>query len=156
MVSRSSYGRSREPRQALGYIETSELFATASRLMALERDLAELQPRLALKPVRLANQTLTVTASSAGVAARLRQFEPSLLAGLRARGWLVNKVRFRAATRFDAPPAVAPRAKDAVSASSLAALERLAQEQRDGDGLKQALAAFVARHRGYGNAPGRR
>lgn len=133
----------------MGYIATSELFATAERLLALERDLTELQPRLALKPVKLASQTLTVSAASAGVAARLRQFEPSLLAGLRAKGWLVNKVKFRAATRFDGPPVVVPRKKDVVSAKALGALEALAGEQRDGDALKQVLAEFVARHRGY-------
>ena len=149
MVSRSPTRRARGPRPALGYIATSELYATAERLLALERDLAELQPRLALKPVKLASQALTVTAASAGVAARLRQFEPSLLAGLRAKGWLINKVRFRAATRFDGPPVIAPREKDVVSARSLGALEAFAQEQRDGDGLKQVLAEFVARHRGY-------
>ncbi len=153
MVSRSPIGKNRGPRQALGYIATSELFATAERLMALERDLAELQPQLALKPVRLANQALTVTAASAGVAARLRQFEPSLLAGLRAKGWLVNKVRFRATTRFDTPTAVVPREKDAVSAKSLGALETLALEQPDDAGLKQALAEFVARHRAYAGRP---
>lgn len=154
MVSRTPRDRSRETRQALRFIAGSELFATAEQLLALEADLRRLQPRLDLRPIKLENQVLLVTAPSAGVASRLRQVEPSLLAGLRARGWLVGRVRFRAATVFDPPPPPPRPPKARVSDRTLADLERLRLEQQSpGLGatpLGQALEEFIRRQKGYG------
>ena len=128
--------------------------------MALEQDLKQIQPSLRLKPIKLDRQVLLVTAPSAAVGARLRQFEPSLLAGLRARGWLVNRLRFRAqmaagdlAAQARARQAGAPRVKAAIGPASLEALERLHHEtvERDGehDPLALALARFIERQRSY-------
>jgi hypothetical protein len=158
MVSRTPKDRSRDARQALRYIAGSALFATAEQLLALEADLLRLQPRLKLKPIKLENQVLLVTAPSAGVASRLRQFEPSLLAGLRARGWLVGRVRFRAATVFDPPPPAPRPQKARVSDRTLADLEQLRVEQLDpaagATPLGQAIAEFIRRQQGY-DATGR-
>ena len=108
----------------------------------------QIQPRLALKPLKLANQILVVTAGSPAVAARLRQFEPSLVDGLRARGWLVGRIRFRPIAVHDVAPAPPPRIKEPVSDAVLAGIEGL-----DGSGmnpeLQAAMAAFVRRQRGY-------
>ena len=92
-----------------------------------------------------------VTAGSPAVAARLRQFEPSLIQGLRARGWLVGRIRFRPIAIHDAPPPPPARIKEPVSAAvvdRIAALEgaEMAPE------LRAALATFVRRQRGYRNA----
>ena len=65
--------RQRDPQPALGYLKGSE------RLAALDRDLAALQPGLPLVALKLDRQVLVVTAGSAAVAARLRQFEPRLI-----------------------------------------------------------------------------
>ena len=149
-----------DPRPALDYIRASSLFELAQRMMALEQDLEQIQPSLKLKPVKLDKQVLIVTAPSAAVGARLRQFEPSLLAGLRARGWLVNRLRFRAqmaaaglAAQAAARTAAPPRVKPAIGRHSLAALEKLHRETvaREGENapLARALAAFIERQRGY-------
>lgn len=165
-----------DPRPALDYIRRSSLFELAQRMMALETDLLQIQPSLKLKPVKLDRQVLIVTAPSAAVGARLRQFEPSLLAGLRARGWLVNRLRFRAqmaaapattaATRTGGPgrPGAgagqagagqpgAARVKPPIGRGSIAALERLYRDTvaRDGENapLALTLAGFIARQRGY-------
>ena len=150
-----------KPRPALDYIRSSSLFEMAERMMALEKDLKQVQPSLRLKPIKLDRQVLIVTAPSAAVGARLRQFEPSLLAGLRARGWLVNRLRFRAqmaendlgARAQAAARAAKPRVKAAIGANSLAALEKLYDETvaREGErsALASALAQFIERQRSY-------
>ncbi len=150
----------RDPLPALAYLKNSPLLEAAERLIALEDDLNRIQPSLGLKPVRLDKQVLLVTAESAAVAARLRQFEPRLLAGLRARGWLVNRLRFRARVP-DGPlaPAAGPaagarsRIKAPVTEGSLAALETLRAETvargDDDSPLAVALRGFIDRQRGY-------
>lgn len=148
-----------KPRPALDFIRSHALFEMAERMMALEQDLKQIQPTLRLKPVKLDRQVLIVTAPSAAVGARLRQFEPSLLAGLRARGWLVNRLRFRAqmaaadlAAQAAARQAQA-RPKAAIGAASLAALEALHRETvaREGERgpFATALARFIERQRSY-------
>ena len=145
---------------ALSYLADSPLLEAAQRLIALEDDLNRIQPSLGLKPVRLDKQVLLVTAASAAAAARLRQFEPRLLAGLRARGWLVNRLRFRAqvpdgALATAAGPAAGARRriKAAVSERSLAALEALRTDTiargEDDSPLAAVLRGFIDRQRGY-------
>ena len=140
--------RRRDPLPALSFLKGTDLWSVYERLSALEKDLQQLQPRLALKPLKLANQILVVTAGSPAVAARLRQFEPSLIEGLRARGWLVGRIRFRPIAIHDIPPPPQARAKDAVSPASLRELETLDEVQMNPE-LQAALAAFVRRQRGY-------
>ena len=149
-----------KPRPALDYIRSSSLFEVAERMMALEQDLKQIQPTLRLRPVKLDRQALIVTAPSAAVGARLRQFEPSLLAGLRARGWLVNRLRFRAqmaaadlAAEAAARRTAKVRPKAAIGPASLEALEKLYRETVAREGAQgpfaSALARFIARQRGY-------
>ena len=144
-------GRNRGPAPALSFLAGTELGSACERLAALERDLRLIQPTLPILPLKLAGQVLVVTAGSPAVAARLRQFEPSLIQGLRARGWLVGRIRFRPIAIHDAPPPPPARIKDPVSAAvvdSIAALEgaEMAPE------LRAALATFVRRQRGYRGA----
>ncbi len=104
---------------------------------------------LILTPTReLANQILVVTAGSPAVAARLRQFEPSLIEGLRARGWLVGRIRFRPIAIHDIPPAPPPRIKTPISAAALKELETLDDTGMNPD-LQLALRAFLRRQKGY-------
>lgn len=139
--------RRRDPLPALSFLKGTDLWSTYERLSALERDLQQLQPRLGLKPLKLANQILVVTAGSAAVAARLRQFEPSLVEGLRARGWLVGRIRFRPIAIHDvAPPQV--RTKEAISAASLDALQSLEATEMNPE-LSAALSSFVRRQKSY-------
>ena len=140
--------RKRDPLPALSFLKGSDLWSTYERLCALERDLRQIQPRLALKPLKLANQILVVTAGSPAVAARLRQFEPSLVEGLRARGWLVGRIRFRPIAIHDVARPPPGRIKEPVSDAVLAGIERLDDAEMNPD-LQAALAEFVRRQRGY-------
>ena len=140
--------RKRDPLPALSFLQGSDLWSTYQRLSALEKDLQQIQPRLALKPLKLANQILVVTAGSSAVAARLRQFEPSLIEGLRARGWLVGRIRFRPIAVHDTPPAPAPRTKEPVSAAVLDELQTLEDDEMNPE-LRAALQAFVRRQKSY-------
>lgn len=144
---RNEAGR-REPRPIASLLKGSELWSTYERLSALERDLNRLQPALALKPLKLTNQVLVVTAGSSAMAARMRQFEPSLVEGLRARGWLVGRIRFRPIAVLDLGKTQPPRPKDPVSTSVLDELERLGAAEMNPQ-LQAALAVFIRRHRGY-------
>lgn len=140
--------RGREPLPALSFLKGTDLWSTYQRLSALEKDLQQLQPRLALKPLKLANQILVVTAGSSAVAARLRQFEPSLTEGLRARGWLVGRIRFRPIAIHDAPQPPPARTKEPVSPAVLEGLETL-NDAGMNPALQLALREFVRRQKGY-------
>lgn len=140
--------RKRDPMPALSFLKGSDLWSTYQRLSALEQDLLQIQPRLALKPLKLANQILVVTAGSPAVAARLRQFEPSLIEGLRARGWLVGRIRFRPIAVHDVPAPPPARVKEAVSRTVLRELQTLDDSGMNPD-LQAALQSFVKRQKSY-------
>ncbi len=140
--------RRRDPLPALSFLKGSDLWSTYQRLSALEKDLQQIQPRLALKPLKLANQILVVTAGSPAVAARLRQFEPSLIEGLRARGWLVGRIRFRPIAVHDAPLAPPARIKEPVSPAVLKRLQTLDDPDMNPE-LQAALQSFVRRQKSY-------
>jgi hypothetical protein len=140
--------RRRDPLPAISFLKGTDLWSTYQRLSALEKDLQQIQPRLELKPLKLANQILVVTAGSPAVAARLRQFEPSLVEGLRARGWLVGRIRFRPIAVHDVPPAPRARAKEPVSGAVLREMEKLDEPEMNPE-LKAALSAFVRRQKSY-------
>ena len=133
---------------ALSFLKGTDLWSAYERLSALEKDLQQIQPRLALKPLKLTNQILVVTAGSPAIAARLRQFEPSLIEGLRARGWLVGRIRFRPIAIHDTPKPPPGRAKQPVSPAVLTELETLDAAGMNPE-LQAALSAFVRRQRGY-------
>jgi len=138
----------RDPLPAISFLKGTDLWSAYQRLSALEKDLGQIQPRLELKPLKLANQILIVTAGSPAVAARLRQFEPSLVAGLRARGWLVGRIRFRPIAVHDIPPAPIARVKQPVSGAVLRELETLEATGMNAE-LKAALSSFVRRQKSY-------
>jgi hypothetical protein len=140
--------RRRDPLPVVSLLKGMDLWSAFQRLSALEKDLQQIQPQLALKPLKLANQILVVTAGSSAIAARLRQFEPSLVEGLRARGWLVGRIRFRPIAVHDIPPPPRPRTKEPVSGAVLSGLETLEATEMNGE-LKAALTAFVRRQRSY-------
>jgi hypothetical protein len=140
--------RRRDPLPAISFLKGTDLWAAYQRLSALEKDLQQIQPKLGLKPLKLVNQILVVTAGSSAIAARVRQFEPSLVEGLRARGWLVGRIRFRPIAVHDVPPPPPPRTKDNVSPAVLTEMEALDRSEMNAD-LKEALTAFVRRQRSY-------
>lgn len=131
---------------------TPELWQTWQRLDRLGRDLHTILPSVRLIPIKLDRQVLLVTAPSSAMAARLRQYEPRLVDGLQARGWLVNRVKFRPNTVFmPAPPP--PRAKQPVSSRAVESMAALAASGQVTPELRAALEAFVQRQRGYLQEP---
>lgn len=140
--------RDRETRQALTHLQVngSELWETYRRLSALSRDLQQILPSIRLQPLKLERQVLVVTAASSAMAARLRQYEPRLVDGLQARGWLVTRIRFKPTTfRIPEPPPRQPKAP--VPESALAAMEKLANTPKTSKRLREVLQDFVARQR---------
>ena len=142
--------RDREGRPMLEHMKarTPELWQTWQRLDRLGRDLHTILPSVRLIPIKLDRQVLLVTAPSSAMAARLRQYEPRLVDGLQARGWLVNRVKFRPNTVFmPVPPP--PRAKQPVPPRAVESMAALAASGQVTPELRAALEAFVQRQRGY-------
>lgn len=146
--------RDREGRPMLEHMKarTPELWQTWQRLDRLGRDLRTILPSVRLIPIKLDRQVLLVTAPSSAMAARLRQYEPRLVDGLQARGWLVNRVKFRPNTVFmPVPPP--PRAKQPVPPRAVESMAALAASGHVTPELRAALEAFVQRQRGYLQEP---
>ncbi|MDO5101830.1 MAG: DUF721 domain-containing protein [Lautropia sp.] len=142
--------RDRESRPALEHLQRrgSPLWDTWERLSALARDLQTILPNIALHPLKLEQQTLVVTAASSAMAARLRQYEPRLLSGLQARGWLVTRIRFKPTTLHQRREPPRPE-KAPVPPRAIESMAALAESPDISPELREALQAFVARQRGY-------
>jgi hypothetical protein len=98
----------------------------ARRLMTLQATLAQVTGGLDIRAVRLDGTTLCVTVTGPAMAARLRQFEPLVIAMLRQQGWAIDKLRSR--SRTPEPVADAPAARPRPPAAAAAALQLLAQQ----------------------------
>lgn len=144
--------RDRESRQVLDHLQRRghDIWEIWRRLSALQKDLQAILPSVRLQPLKLEKQVLVVTAASSAMAARLRQYEPRLLDGLQARGWLVTRIRFRANT-VHVPPPPPPVEKPPVPERALAAMTALASAEGTSPALREALQRFVRRQRSYRN-----
>ncbi|MDO4904241.1 MAG: DciA family protein [Lautropia sp.] len=142
--------RDRESRPALEHLQVrnSPLWETWKRLSTLSKDLQAILPSIPLRPLKLEKQTLVVTAASSAMAARLRQYEPRLLDGLQARGWLVSRIRFKPSALY-AQPRPPARLKDLVPPRGLAAIEALANAPDTSEALRTSLLRFVRKQRSY-------
>lgn len=142
--------RDRQSRQVLDHLQLrgNGIWDAWRRLSALQRDVQAILPGVALLPLKLEKQVLVLTAASSAMAARVRQYEPRLLDGLQARGWLVSRIRFRPNT---VPPSQPPPPveKALVPESALAAMSALAEGTDTTPALREALHAFVRRQRSY-------
>ena len=144
--------RDRESRQVLDHLQRRghDIWEIWRRLSALQKDLQAILPSVRLQPLKLEKQVLVVTAASSAMAARLRQYEPRLLDGLQARGWLVTRIRFRPNT-VHVPPPPPPVEKAPVPERALAAMTALASAEGTSPALREALQRFVRRQRSYRN-----
>ena len=125
------------------------LTARAEVLVALQADLDRIDTTRPggtrrLTALGLQDDVLVLSAPGAALAAKLRQIEPSLLAGLAVRGWKVKRIRIQPQPPRQGPPVPPPTPKAPVPPSAVAAFEALGREIED-PGLKRALAHFVAR-----------
>jgi hypothetical protein len=124
-----------------------ELAQRAARTIALQGELAQLSPVPGLTVLGLdADGVLRVATPSAAAAAKLRQFEPRLVAGLVARGWAVTRLRARTQPVGDLPPVPMAPPRGPIPPSALAGLAELAGQTPEGP-LKTALTALLRRAR---------
>lgn len=136
-------------RHAVDWLQAEPGFARlgeqAARLAALQVDLAECMPGLALTAVALERDVLVVGAAHAAVAAKVRQIGPTVVAALARRGWRIASIRFKPSFRPVPPP---PRriAKGAPGPDAVAGFAALSERVED-PRLKAALRRFAARHR---------
>lgn len=135
-------------RPAIDWLQAEPGFARlgeqAARLAALQADLRECVPGLALTAIALERDVLVVGAAHAAVAARVRQTGPSVVAALGRRGWRIASIRFKPQWR----PSQAPRPrleKGAPGPDAVAGIAALS-ERVDDPRLKAALRRFAARH----------
>ncbi|HVL57435.1 MAG TPA: DciA family protein [Burkholderiaceae bacterium] len=137
-------------RHALDWLHAEPAFNRVGdhgrRMLDLQADVSRLLPSLQLTVVALAQDVLVVAAPSAAAAAKLRQHEPSLIDGLAASGWKVNRIRFKPQMRVPAPGAARRPPKPGLPAAAIADLDRLAMQMRDSP-LKRALTNFARRQR---------
>jgi hypothetical protein len=135
-------------RPAIDWLQTEPGFARlgehAARLAALQADLGECVPGLALTAIALERDVLVVGAAHAAVAARIRQTAPTVVAALARRGWRIASIKFKPQWR----PAQAPVARVAKGAPGPDAVAGLAalSERVDDPRLKAALRRFATRH----------
>ncbi|MBU6270713.1 MAG: DUF721 domain-containing protein [Betaproteobacteria bacterium] len=120
-----------------------ELAQRAARTIALQGDLARLSPIPGLTVLGLdGDGVLRVATPSAAAAAKLRQFEPRLVAGLAARGWAVTRLRARTQPVGDLPPVPMASPRGPIPPAALSSLAELAGQTPEGP-LKAALAALL-------------
>ena len=125
-----------------------QLALAAERLVALQAALVALAPLPGLIVLGLEGDgVLKVATPSAAAAAKLRQLEPSLLAGLVAKGWQVSHIRFRPRPASGAPPAPLAEPRAPIPASALAGFDALVQGTPTG-ALKEALTRLLRRQAG--------
>lgn len=121
----------------------------AEDLSRLQTDLESCAPVRGLAVASLDDGVLLLIAHNAAVASKVRQFEPSLVAGLSRSGWKITKIKVRPQpTRYEGI-APAPRSgadKPPIPEQALDDLSALAREVEQGP-LQDALNRLVARRR---------
>ena len=72
-----------------------DLFAQVAQLAELQGLLDQCTPIQGLKVKSLQNSVLSIDAANASIAAKFRQFEPTVVASLTERGWKVIRIKVR-------------------------------------------------------------
>jgi len=137
-------------RQASHWLDDDDDYRTvreaARRLLAVQRDLDALAPSLRLHVLAWRGDELWIDAPNAAMAARLRQTEPSLRAGLLGKGWQVSRIRSRSQPgQAVAAPLPAPRR---IPAAGLAALAGLRDAIAPDHPMQRALTELLRHHGG--------
>lgn len=123
----------------------ARLQAHAARLLRLQRQLGDLLPAYmadACRVANLKNEELIIHVDSAGLAVKLRQAVPSLLADFSRAGVILGDIKVKVAIREyrPAPPPVPDRH---VSDSTRSGLDQLAASLPADSPLAKALRRFV-------------
>jgi hypothetical protein len=78
-----------------GQVSFQDLSLQADRLAELQTLLDLCAPVKGLRVKSLDQAVLSISAPNASIAAKFRQFEPSVLRSITERGWQVNRIRVR-------------------------------------------------------------
>ncbi len=116
----------------------------AGRLAELQTVLDLCAPVKGLKVKTLDQTVLAISAPNASIAAKFRQFEPTVLRTLTERGWKVSRIRVRPQLASDIVTSADKdrAARPTVPASGIAAMEHLLQTGVEGS-LETAIAHFI-------------
>lgn len=123
----------------------ARLQAHAGRLLRLQRQLADFLPPYLVEACSVANlkgEELVIHVDSPGLAVKLRQAVPSLLADFARAGVVLRDIKVKVALR-DYRPAPPPLAQRHVSDGARAGLDELATRLPADSPLAQALKRFV-------------
>lgn len=127
-----------------GQTEFQDLSLQASRLARLQAVLDHCAPIKGLAVMALDQTVLLLRAPNASVAAKFRQFEPTVLRTLTDQGWKVSRIRVRpqlnVADSLNAARTHEPR--QPVPDTAIAALSRLS-EQINNARLKEAITHLL-------------
>ncbi len=123
----------------------ARLQAHAGRLLRLQQQLEALLPGYMADACRVANlkgEELVIHVESAGLAVKLRQAVPSLLADFARAGVILRDIKVKVAVR-EYRPAAAPPPQRHVSDSTRSGLDHLATSLPADSPLAKALKRFV-------------
>ncbi len=134
-----------------GQVSFQDLSLQAGRLAELQTLLDLCAPVKGLKVKTLDQTVLAISAPNASIAAKFRQFEPTVLRSLAERGWQVTQIRVR--PQLDniivTPAANQPKSKPTVPASGIAAMEQLLHSGAEGS-LAIAVTHFIKSRKASG------
>jgi hypothetical protein len=127
-----------------GQVTFQDLSLQAGRLAELQTVLDLCAPVKGLKVKTLDQTVLAISAPNASIAAKFRQFEPTVLRTLTERGWKVSRIRVRPQLASDIVTSADKdrAARPTVPASGIAAMEQLLQTGVEGS-LETAIAHFI-------------
>jgi hypothetical protein len=138
----------RVARAAIDWLRTQASFQDlahhSDRLTRLQADVDRCAPVKGLAVHALDDTVLVLTTRGAALAAKVRQFEPSLVAGLSRSGWKVSRIRIRPqpSQQVESPATRPPVVRDPVPESTLAALRAL-RDSAESARLKEALTNLL-------------
>ncbi len=131
-----------------GQVSFQDLSLQAARLAELQSLLDLCAPVKGLRVKALDQTVLAISAPNASIAAKFRQFEPSVLKTLTDRGWQISRIRIRPQLdgRIVTSADDRPKPKPIVPTAAIAAMEELLKTGTEGS-LAIAITHFVKNRR---------
>ena len=128
---------------------TASVLATAQLHLKIRAAVSAALPaamRGAFEVVKIENNTLTLTVSSAAFAAKFRQIAPRVTAHIHSHGWSVTEIKLRVQGGIGLAPVVKPpREARLLDQQDLKAFEQLNQQLRPGP-LADAVSKLLRHH----------
>ena len=127
-----------------GQVSFQDLSLQAGRLAELQSLLELCAPVKGLRVKALDQTVLAISAPNASIAAKFRQFEPSVLKTLTERGWQISRIRVRPQLNGSIVTSAdeLPKPKPGVPTAGIAAMEELLKTGVEGS-LATAITHFL-------------